>query len=861
MKGTISSHGGLHTLCPRDSQRHIKESKAKGKVILCAQEKSRDWRFLVMYSRSTFSNQKPDVSDDETLARILQFEEQSSARISDHEQYLTKQELDDLKLAREYARLDLEVAQSEKSNEIESHQDYEQSSSSEHRDNFRNNAMLNDTNTRRSLSIKDQDDESIRSQNEGTTSHRHSQSMLDPMEYAKCLQQEAFLKLEQKNQRPELVSTHNSQGHDSLDNRGFTRRLTERSMFDLQVQPLRHQDQVNTMVQDVCTRKDQEWLDERLARYLEMTGRSLRSLKEAEVNKILKNLSSTDQVLSHRPRSLSPPSSSTNQVQATETKPILFAEEVLVSRYPNESPSPKACDASRGRLNSSSIRKTSSNPSSPICSRHEILQTMNSRSAATSPQQLSISSMHMDPAFFPSRAPLSSPLLNKDKRRKLRTLLGFGRKDPKDAMTSSALAASNMSIPSGIPSSIPPPPGGSLSVPPPKAGIQNINHTTNRNSTVCASCHKSGGRFIAALGNTYHQECFRCGTCNYQIEPSTPFAFVLDNRDERVPHHCDCLPTVYSVQCTVCMDMIPATQDGIVPYVRHPFFDSEHMCICHVEDHSIRRCSGCHRFEPKSLSFVDLHDKGRCICHACCRTAVMDSIEAQRLWNKVLNFMSTLGLPIWDDMYNIPALIVGIDALTDKLCQNQSAHFKSSHITTRGLCLTAHEHDTLVLPSLRFNHSSQSFESTEEHPSGFTFFDLSPSRNNTNSTVVAVLCLSGLPLDLTASVLAHEATHAWIKLHPKYNVHTPLPLQVEEGCAQLMAKLLLDDGLEPTTPSAHGADGPSDEKLRQYFRFSIETEESEIYGAGYRKAAVIYRAIGMDALLSHAVQYREFPQI
>lgn len=75
-----------------------------------------------------------------------------------------------------------------------------------------------------------------------------------------------------------------------------------------------------------------------------------------------------------------------------------------------------------------------------------------------------------------------------------------------------------------------------------------------------------------------------------------------------------------------------------------------------------------------------------------------------------------------------------------------------------------------------------------------------------------------------------------------------------------MAMLFLNEGLGPPGPSSHdNGDGPSDEKLRQYFRFSIETDENEIYGTGYRRAAIAYRDIGIEALLNHVVQYRNFP--
>ncbi|CAM9613297.1 unnamed protein product, partial [Heterosigma akashiwo] len=58
----------------------------------------------------------------------------------------------------------------------------------------------------------------------------------------------------------------------------------------------------------------------------------------------------------------------------------------------------------------------------------------------------------------------------------------------------------------------------------------------------------------------------------------------------------------------------------------------------------------------------------------------------------------------------------------------------------------------------------------------------------TVKSVTAVLVLGGLPYDLCASILAHEAFHAWLRCQ---NDFPHLPLQVEEGMCQLVAQLWL----------------------------------------------------------------------
>lgn len=114
-----------------------------------------------------------------------------------------------------------------------------------------------------------------------------------------------------------------------------------------------------------------------------------------------------------------------------------------------------------------------------------------------------------------------------------------------------------------------------------------------------------------------------------------------------------------------------------------------------------------------------------------------------------------------------------------------------------------------------------------------------------------------------------EAAHAWIKLHPNFPYTDPLPLKVEEGLCQLVAFLFLNDGLDPIELSSHlSSDGdeeaddsiPSDEKLRQYFRFCIETDEG-VYGEGFRLAARAYAKMGMQELLYYVALHHDFPPL
>ena len=379
---------------------------------------------------------------------------------------------------------------------------------------------------------------------------------------------------------------------------------------------------------------------------------------------------------------------------------------------------------------------------------------------------------------------------------------------------------------------------------------------------VCAKCGVAGGSLIVALNRKYHVDCFRCQSCGERIDSSEPFAYNQDNNGEKHPYHRRCFAELFGISCVVCKQKIPASDDGTVSFVKHPFFDNEHMCLYHAENGN-RRCTGCHRFEPQNEPFADLNDAGRCVCYACCRSVVVDNSDVKPLWSNVLTFLSKIKLPVWDEMWNIPILVVQSEALNNQMIAHNHAHFGSTQIMARGMCLTSHDNcRRFKLSTMKYEQGSSRFEAADEDMKGFTYFDV-PKRGTTDqSSVFAILCLSGLPKDLTCGILAHEATHAWLRLHPENDASQPqLPAHVEEGCAQLVAMLLLNEGLDPPEPpsTSDESEGPSDERLRDFFKYKIQNDESSTFGVGFKRAAEVYNTIGIEALLSHVVRYRDFP--
>mmetsp|Transcript_49889 Transcript_49889/g.97617 ORF Transcript_49889/g.97617 Transcript_49889/m.97617 type:complete len:543 (-) Transcript_49889:185-1813(-) len=315
--------------------------------------------------------------------------------------------------------------------------------------------------------------------------------------------------------------------------------------------------------------------------------------------------------------------------------------------------------------------------------------------------------------------------------------------------------------------------------------------------------------------------------------------------------------------CRVCGALAPN------PYSFHPFFPSEKIC-CHHND--VPKCSGCNRFETPShqlldpsKEFVDLEDNGRKLCPACTRSIIVDSADLKVAWDSVLIYFDhVLGMyrnapQSKERMQRIPILAVGHDGLNDPSVRG-SGHGQGN---TRGLCMYEYRSHPLG-GSLRhmFDQSprgSKSFASAAIS----SVLDFAADTLSGGS-VTAILCLRGLPRDLAASILAHEATHAWFKLHPRFEPKRPMPLQVEEGCCQLMAYqylVRLEESDLTGDRRDYGDDGePTDRKMRQYFRNSIETDTSEVYGDGFRLAAAAFAKLGCVAsLLEYVAENNSFP--
>jgi Protein DA1/LIM domain len=643
-----------------------------------------------------------------------------------------------------------------------------------------------------------------------------------------------------------------------IEDRGMGR-LNSGREFEIDVHQIDDSD-----IQGLTTRRKISNDFEALAKLLSESGTNMSELSDEVLNELLGSSTGKHMKPSKTPNTSKIKSTLSNSSHETKTEREYDANKPSISKF--HYPSGLA------------IKSAPVSPLNSVVMASDKVASVMPEFIVSEQSKQTTESMHVD-----------NPLKNKPKRRGLfgfqvmnrsRLDLGEALKDPPTTVCPSGSVPSAVDLVDdrlsvvpgfgGVPAAIPPPPGGSLSIqpsqrqsrsmspprvplrtasgipggiPPKPAGMVGISGNScrgmYRGTNICSICGLSHGTFLKVFNRKYHPECFRCSSCNGKIDPNDQFKYTTDEHGRMHPHHRECF-LCFGVQCCVCQQKIPVTPDGRVPFIKHPFFDTELMCVRHA-DEPHRRCSGCQRLEPYDAPFIDLMDGDRCVCASCCRSVVVDSSDAKPLWKSVLSFLEqNLKVPIWGPMRDIPILIVGSESLSEQVRAQGRIHVTNSQLLmTSGLCLTDHGHQS----------NMSSFHTNSAY---------SKSSKQSSDDVIAIVCLTGLPRALTAAILAHEVVHAWIKFHPNYDSRKPLPAQVEEGLCQLVATLYLSDGIIPNSDK-NMVDGSSEKKLRQYYKFSIERDQSEIYGIGYRRAAIAYSEIGMEGLLSHVLEYRDFP--
>ena len=412
------------------------------------------------------------------------------------------------------------------------------------------------------------------------------------------------------------------------------------------------------------------------------------------------------------------------------------------------------------------------------------------------------------------------------------------------------------------------------------------------------TCHTCSqpifGTYQTAMGTNFHSRCFTCAACQ------RPFDGIYVAKGEPpLPYHRECVEELFNPRCCVCSAILRHR------YLAHPFFKEDVYCEEHA---NVRECFSCCRKEPfnngvQREGFAELHD-GRVSCSDCISTAIVDSAEALPLYLAAVDFMEhVLHLPIPKGMRDVPILAVDLPSLNEQQIDNRYEAHRAGAVPegiTRGRTLSSIGHVRHMTAGSFFNSVSGLF--TAAPPQVYKIEEV--------REVTAVLVLYALPKDLTASILAHEAMHVWMRLSK--NVPFRLPLKVEEGLCQVVSRMFLKnvdkviteingydersisgggngsssnsscgssgsnrDGNRQTSftsamqqldycpeisPLGHGNDN-RDQRLRAFFCCQIETNKSVVYGDGYREAQECVNALGLDIVLETVREPKDLPMV
>lgn len=445
-----------------------------------------------------------------------------------------------------------------------------------------------------------------------------------------------------------------------------------------------------------------------------------------------------------------------------------------------------------------------------------------------------------------------------------------------------------------------------------------VSDLSTEDQSLCPKCARpvsAFGRRITFASSVFHPECFCCFGCNENLlQNQSTGEHAMHAVRDGLPYHQRCARLLFMPTCVLCQNSMEGT------FYTHSFFKEHQYCVSHEGD-SRPPCSACKRRQPvQNSAFVTLPD-GRALCPDCCATVVMESEDLRVLYKEILDFFqNVLQLPIPPAMRNVPIFAVDQFALNEHLLREQQTGRATSHSAdgrgsgssngnggslTLGLTLSTvgQVRHFNRIPAARLTDLFLGGNNSSRFASQFqtSFFRIEEVRE-----VTGILVLFGLPHDLSASILAHEAFHAWIRLSPQLNPLQPtsegiedgsgisaaivasrreallhdgnFPAAVEEGLCQLIAYKYLEY-ITATAASArqqsesrthsHGtqqrreveAEDQLAERFRAYFRHQIATDSSEVYGGGFRMARALEDVLSFPVLLEYVAEHRAFPTV
>ncbi|KAI3684800.1 hypothetical protein L6452_34026 [Arctium lappa] len=348
---------------------------------------------------------------------------------------------------------------------------------------------------------------------------------------------------------------------------------------------------------------------------------------------------------------------------------------------------------------------------------------------------------------------------------------------------------------------------------------------------ICAGCnHAIGhGRHLSCMGAVWHPECLRCHACNL---PIADYEFsMLGN----YAYHKACYKERHHPRCDVCQHFIRTNAAGFIEYKTHPFW-AQKYCPFHEHDGTPRCCS-CERMEPRETRYAALND-GRKLCLECLNSAVMDTTACQPLYLDIQQFYEGLDMKLEQ---KIPLLLVDMQALNEAMDGERNGHYHMPE--TRGLCLSEEQTVSTVLRQPRIGIGNR-----------VPNMRIEPYKLTGRCEVTAILILYGLPRLLTGSILAHEMMHAWLRLKG----YRTLRQDVEEGICQVLAHMWLTSQIASIS-SRQGKRSQLEKKLAEFFKHQIESDQSQVYGNGFRAGNRAVLKYGLQKTLYHIRSTGNFP--
>ncbi len=332
---------------------------------------------------------------------------------------------------------------------------------------------------------------------------------------------------------------------------------------------------------------------------------------------------------------------------------------------------------------------------------------------------------------------------------------------------------------------------------------------------LCKYCSKPiWGRYISALGETWHPEHFLCTACGQPLDESQ-FQLVQGQ-----PYHVACYLDTQAPRCAVCGLPLTGTytqanqqsyhpecyRDHVAPrcvYCHKPLsnrflVDSWGNTFCEVHQKDYPACSFCSRLIPPAQQTPGwkLEETPRCL--VCRSTAIETAEQAQPLFAELKSWIGQQGLRF----HQLPLRL--------ELCGRAR------------LQQLLHERNTPH--TLGVTHSSTQIQNgrvVDIHVDG-------------------IAVLAGLPADLFAGVVVHELGHVWLIVHRVEH----MPLWAEEGFCQLLA---------------HRYHSSIDTAEARYRVTAIAKDTDPIYGDGFRRVHALFERVGFAQCIEHLSTTRNWP--